>query len=128
MSSREIAFLVGLVIVIYHIVKAYILKVRLTPNDKILLTYTPKKFFFLINIVFLFSLLNMFYVIFMNPSREYQDWSYFCMVSSLFIWHSTIVCGRKRYLKATKQGMKEIYFHAAVLISYVGFFGFLYFI
>ena len=73
MSSREIAFSVGLVIMIYHIVKAYILKVRLTPKDKILLTYAPKRIFFLVNVVFVFSLLNMFYVIFMNPSTEYQD-------------------------------------------------------
>ena len=128
MSSREIAFLVGLVIVIYHIVKAYILKVRLTPNDKILLTYAPKKIFFLVNIVFVLSLLNMFYVIFMNPSTEYHDWSYFCMTVLLFLWYATCAFGRRRYLKATKQGKKELYLHATVLISYVSFFVFLYFI
>ena len=128
MNSREMAFFVGLVILIYHIVRAYILKLKLTPKDKILLTYTPKKTFFLINIVFLCSLLNMFYVIFMKPSTEYQDWSYFYMMSSLFMWCAVIAFGRRRYLKATNQGMKEFYFHAAVLISYVSFFGFLYFI
>ncbi len=46
MRLREIVFLVGLVIMICHIVKAYILKVRITPKDKILLIYTPKKLFF----------------------------------------------------------------------------------
>lgn len=127
MRLREIVFLVGLVIMICHIVKAYILKVRITPKDKILLIYTPKKLFFLVNIGFAISLLNMFYVIFANPSAEYQDWSYFFMVSFLFLWYATCVFGRGRYLKATKQEMKELYFHIAVLISYASFFGFLYF-
>ncbi|MBM6733556.1 hypothetical protein [Megasphaera stantonii] len=82
MSSREIAFSVGLVIMIYHIVKAYILKVRLTPKDKILLTYAPKRIFFLVNVVFVFSLLNMFYVIFMNPSIENTK------TGPIFVWLS----------------------------------------
>lgn len=127
MSLREIVFFIGLVIMICHIVKAYILKIRLTPKEKILLKYAPKKIFLLVNIGFVFSLLNMFYVIFMNPGTEYQDWSYFCMVSLLFLWYAACVLGRRRYLKATKQGMKEFYFHAAVLISYASFLGFLYF-
>ncbi|OBZ32483.1 hypothetical protein [Megasphaera sp. DISK 18] len=127
MSSRESLFLVGLVMMIFYIVKTYILKVGLNPKEKILLEYTPKKIFLLVNIGFVFSLLNMFYVIFMNPGTEYQDWSYFCMVSFLFLWYATCVLGRRRYLKTTKQDMKEFYFHIAVLISYASFFGFLYF-
>lgn len=121
-------FLVGLVMMICHIVKSYILKVKLTPKERILVTYTPKKTFFVVNIGFVFSLLNMFYVIFANPSAEYQDWSYFFMVSFLFLWYATCVFGRGRYLKATKQEMKELYFHIAVLISYASFFVFLAFI
>ena len=63
MDSRDSIFLVSLMIVIPYIVKAYILQVRLTTKDKIVLKYTPKKAFFLINIAFVLSLLNMFYVI-----------------------------------------------------------------
>ena len=125
MDSRDSIFLVSLMIVIPYIVKAYILQVRLTTKDKIVLKYTPKKAFFLINIAFVLSLLNMFYVI---PSIEYQDRSYFCMMSLLFLWYAIGVLGRRRYLKATGQKMKEIYFHVAVLISGASFFGILYFI
>lgn len=56
MSLREIVFFIGLVIMICHIVKAYILKIRLTPKEKILLKYAPKKIFLLVNIGFVFSL------------------------------------------------------------------------
>ena len=46
MGLRNIVFLVGLVIVIFYIVKVYILKIRLTTKDKIVLKYTPRKAFF----------------------------------------------------------------------------------
>ena len=46
MDSRDSIFLVSLMIVIPYIVKAYILQVRLTTKDKIVLKYTPKKSFF----------------------------------------------------------------------------------
>ena len=128
MDSRDSIFLVSLMIVIPYIVKAYILQVRLTTKDKIVLKYTPKKAFFLINIAFVLSLLNMLYVILIKPSIEYQDRSYFCMMSLLFLWYAIGVLGRRRYLKATGQKMKEIYFHVAVLISGASFFGILYFI
>lgn len=128
MNSKDIIFLVGLMIVIPYIIKAYILKIRLTNKDKIILKYSPKKAFFLVNIAFVLSLLNMFYVILMKPSTEYQDRSYFFMMSLLFLWYAIGVLGRRRYLKATGQEMKEIYFHVAVLISGAIFFGVLYFI
>lgn len=128
MSSRDMIYCIALLMIIYGITKAYILKIGLTPKDKILLTYTPTCLFFLVNILFVISSLNMLYVIFMKPNTVYQDWSHFYMASMIFIWYATIAFGRRRYLKATKQGMKEFYFHVAVLISYVGFFGFLYFI
>lgn len=128
MDLRNIIFFVGLVIVIFYIVKAYILKIRLTTKDKIVLKHTPKKTFFLINIAFVLSLLNMFYVLLIKPSTEYQDRSYFCMMSLLLLWYAIGVLGRRRYLKATGQKMKEIYFHIAVLISGASFFGILYFI
>lgn len=85
MNSKDIIFLVGLMIVIPYIIKAYILKIRLTNKDKIILKYSPKKAFFLVNIAFVLSLLNMFYVILMKPSTEYQDRSYFFMMSLLFL-------------------------------------------
>lgn len=46
MGLRNIVFLAGLVIVIFYIVKVYILKIRLTTKDKIVLKYTPRKAFF----------------------------------------------------------------------------------
>lgn len=49
-------------------------------------------------------------------------------MSLLFLWHAIGILGRRRYLKATGQKMKEIYFHVAVLISGASFFGILYFI
>ena len=48
-------------------------------------------------------------------------------MSLLFLWHAIGILGRRRYLKATGQKMKEIYFHVAVLISGASFFGILYF-
>lgn len=122
MSSRDMIYCIALLMIICSLIKAYILKIRLTPKDKILLTYTPSYLFFLVNILFVISSLNMLYVIFMKPNVVYQDWSHFYMASMIFIWYATIAFGRRRYLKATKQGMKEFYFHAAVLISYVSFF------
>lgn len=70
----------------------------------------------------------MFYVILIKPSTEYQDGAYFCTMSLLFLWYAIGILGRRRYLKATGQKMKEIYFHVAVLISGASFFGILYFI
>lgn len=127
MISKDMIYGIALLMIICGIIKAYILKIRLTPKDKILLTYTPTHLFFLVNILFVISSLNMLYVIFMKPNAVYQDWSHFYMASIIFIWYAIIAFGRRRYLKATKQGMKEFYFHAAVLISYASFFGFLYF-
>lgn len=128
MSSRDMIYCIALLMIIYGITKAYILKIRLTPKDKILLKYTPTYLFFLVNILFVISSLNMLYVICMKTNTVYQDCSHFCMASMIFIWYAIIAFGRRRYLKATKQGMKEFYFHAAILISYISFFGFLYLI
>lgn len=128
MNFRDIVQCICLLIIIFYAIKSYILKVGLTHKDKILLTYTPRYIFLGINILFIISSLNMIYVIFMKPSAVYQDWSHYCMTGILFIWLSICVLGRGRYLKATKQEMKEVYFYVLVLISYASFLGFLYFI
>lgn len=127
MSLKTLELLAASVILASYIMKSYILKIGLTEKDKILLKYTPPTLFLLVNVAFLISLLDTIYVIVMNPSAEHQDWSDFFAISSLFFWLAMGVFGRWRYLKATHQAIKEIYFHIAVLVSYVSFFAILYF-
>jgi len=95
MISKDMIYGIALLMIICGIIKAYILKIRLTPKDKILLTYTPTHLFFLVNILFVISSLNMLYVIFMKPNAVYQDWSHFYMASIIFIWYAIIAFGRR---------------------------------
>lgn len=46
MISKDMIYGIALLMIICGIIKAYILKIRLTPKDKILLTYTPTHLFF----------------------------------------------------------------------------------
>lgn len=108
-----IAYPVGII----WILKTFVLKIKPSKKEKILLKYAPNKLFLIANLNWICAFVNSIYSEFYAFD---QDWAMNYLILSMFFWFSIATWGRRRYFKSInnkKESKNDVLLFVLLIIT-----------